>query len=200
MNRFNGLNSLLLDSVKGLCVICNNHVYPPGNVTCSSKCHEEFVKLCGEKFGVFKKVIDETTNITYKVPTRDIIEKGLKWEELAKYPVWREIMKEFVIELDDVIMKDKSYEEVKNYIDQKLWQIVAETIKIEDKSFVATGELERSDIYIYSPGWPLDVLPKDMSDRLEKARKLNKKIARVEILYRDRISDKTILKVRVTEE
>lgn len=73
---------------KNLCVICDK----PGTfkMTCSEGCHEEFVEFCEEQYGISKKVIDQTTGISYKVPTRDIIEKGLKWKDLPNYPQWEE--------------------------------------------------------------------------------------------------------------
>ena len=42
------------------------------------------------EFGVYKKVVDLETGRTHKVPTRDIIEKGLKHRDLKNYPEWRE--------------------------------------------------------------------------------------------------------------
>ncbi len=73
----------------GLCVICGNPTIV-GRITDSEECHEKFVKFCEEEFGDVKKVVDGTTDITYKVSTRDIIEKGLKWEDLVNYPLWNE--------------------------------------------------------------------------------------------------------------
>lgn len=78
----------IFDNVsKGLCIICNTHT-TEGRVTCSEKCHEEFIKFSEEKFGKEKKVVDQTTGISYQVPTRVIIEKGISWKDLAKFPVW----------------------------------------------------------------------------------------------------------------
>lgn len=74
---------------KGLCVICNAPAVP-GGITCSEYCHKEFVKFCEDKFGKVKKVVDQTTGVQYKVPTSDIIERGLAWEDLTKYPVWND--------------------------------------------------------------------------------------------------------------
>lgn len=42
------------------------------------------------EFGEFKKVIRLSTGVAYKVPTRDIIEKGFRGEELDQYPRWEE--------------------------------------------------------------------------------------------------------------
>lgn len=69
---------------------CNADVLFMGNITCSPVCHEEFVIAAEKEFGMFKKVVDGTTKIAYKIPTRDIIEKGLTWADLPGYPVWEE--------------------------------------------------------------------------------------------------------------
>jgi hypothetical protein len=73
---------------KNLCVICDKPI--TGRMTCGYNCHEKFVQFCEMQFGASKKVIDLMTGISYNVPTRDIIEKGLKWEDLCDYPRWEE--------------------------------------------------------------------------------------------------------------
>ena len=73
------------NSDKGLCIICDRPTII-GRMTCSDSCHEKFIEFCEEQYGVSKNVVDQTTGITYKVPTRDIVERGLKWKDLAKYP------------------------------------------------------------------------------------------------------------------
>lgn len=78
-------DQMLLD-IKSKC--CGADVKFLGRITCSEKCHEDFVAACEDKFGKVKKIIDETMMIAYKVPTRDIIEKGIKWEDLSGYPLW----------------------------------------------------------------------------------------------------------------
>lgn len=77
------------NSGKCLCIMCGLAV-TAGRMTCSEKCHDEFIKFGQKKFGVKKKVVDITTGIAYSVPTRDIIEIGLAWKDLAKYPVWKD--------------------------------------------------------------------------------------------------------------
>ena len=57
-------------------------------ITCSEKCHRLFVRALVSQFGEFKRVMDQTTEKSYRVPTKDIIEKGLKWHALARYPEW----------------------------------------------------------------------------------------------------------------
>ena len=75
---------------KGFCIICDTPIGIKGRETCSKSCHEELVKIAEGTFGASKMVTDSTTGISYKVPTRDIIEKGLAWKDLAKYPVWKD--------------------------------------------------------------------------------------------------------------
>lgn len=76
---------------KNLCVVCDRHTIT-GKMTCSSICHEKFVEFCEKEYGVSKMVTDITTGITYVVPTRDIVEKGLKWEDLPNYPRYEEVV------------------------------------------------------------------------------------------------------------
>ncbi|MBA7527634.1 hypothetical protein ES705_19810 [subsurface metagenome] len=40
--------------------------------------------------GEFKKVVRMRTGVAYKVPTRDILEKGLREEGLNQYPIWED--------------------------------------------------------------------------------------------------------------
>ena len=74
---------------KNLCVICGKYTIT-GKMTCSNDCHKKFIEFCEVQYGISKKVVDQTTGIAYKVPTKDIIEKGLKWKDLVKYPHWEE--------------------------------------------------------------------------------------------------------------
>lgn len=46
-------------------------------------------KLIAE-FGEYKKIVDSVSGVTYKVPTKDIITKGLKQQGLDKYPIWED--------------------------------------------------------------------------------------------------------------
>jgi hypothetical protein len=78
------------NSTKGLCIVCSLPVTVGSRLTCSEKCHDKFVKFSEEKFGITKKIVDVTTGIAYRVPTRDLIEKGLAWKDLTKYPVWKD--------------------------------------------------------------------------------------------------------------
>lgn len=85
------MTSSIFDNVgNGLCIICNIPITIAGRMTCSEKCHGEFIWLSEKEFGIIKKVVDMTTGVVYKVPTRDIIEKGVTWKDLTKYPLWEE--------------------------------------------------------------------------------------------------------------
>jgi hypothetical protein len=72
------------------CVICDQPYFGGRQFTCSDACHEEMVNRLVTKYGEFKKVISLRTRKAYKVPTRDIIEKGLLEQDLDKYPLWAE--------------------------------------------------------------------------------------------------------------
>ncbi len=74
---------------KNLCVICDKPTIT-GKLTCCENCHEKFVEFCERQYGISKNVTDQTTGISYKVPTRDIIEKGLRGEDLTRYPLWED--------------------------------------------------------------------------------------------------------------
>ncbi len=72
--------------IKSRC--CMSDVKVNLSQTCSDKCHVELVKRMENDFGKFKKVVDEVTGLEYKVPTKDLIEKGLSHDELQSYPTW----------------------------------------------------------------------------------------------------------------
>lgn len=108
--------------------------------------------------------------------------------------------KELIFELDNSKINSMTEEDIKKYIDKKLWDIVSDMLKIEDKEYITADTVEKSQIYIYSPGIVHWNLQPDMVRRLEQARKLNKRIVRVDILDMDKMPDKTIAKIRVTEE
>lgn len=71
-----------------ICLICGKLYEPGSELTCSDNCHEELVKRLIAEFGEFKKVVRASTGVAYKVPTRDIIECGLKEQDLDQYPLW----------------------------------------------------------------------------------------------------------------
>ena len=46
------------------------------------------------RFGEFKKVVRMRTGAAYKVPTRDILEKGIREQDLDQYPLWEDLIPE----------------------------------------------------------------------------------------------------------
>ena len=71
-----------------LCWICGSPCIGARLVTCSDECHEKLVDRMEHEFGIYKKVVDLETGKTHRVPTRDIIEKGLRQQDLRRYPEW----------------------------------------------------------------------------------------------------------------
>jgi len=57
-------------------------------LTCSDDCHQELVRRLIAQFGEFKKVVRQSTGVAYRVPTIDIIEKGVREQDLDHYPQW----------------------------------------------------------------------------------------------------------------
>ena len=78
----------IVATVKSMC--CGADVDLHAKTTCSDICHEEYVKFLEVKFGTHKKVEDAESGIAYRVPTRDIMERGLNQRDLPKYPRWRD--------------------------------------------------------------------------------------------------------------
>ncbi len=80
------------EEIHGLkfCVICGTSYTNGRALTCSQKCHDKLVSTLIAKFGEFKKVVCARTGVAYKVPTRDILEKGLREEGLNQYPIWED--------------------------------------------------------------------------------------------------------------
>ncbi len=76
------MDSILDNMIEGVCVICNIPIKISERMTCSARCHEEFVNICENKWGKTKRVVD------IDIPTRVIIEKGLNHKDLISYPVW----------------------------------------------------------------------------------------------------------------
>jgi len=73
-----------------ICIVCQGFYEQGREMTCSDDCHQELVRRLMLQFGEFKKVIHAGTGIAYRVPTRDIIEKGLREEDLDRYPIWED--------------------------------------------------------------------------------------------------------------
>ena len=50
--------------------------------------HERLIQELIARFGEYKKVVRVRTGVAYKVPTRDILEKGIREQDLDWYPEW----------------------------------------------------------------------------------------------------------------
>lgn len=73
-----------------ICIICGKkHSYREH--TCSDECHDLFMQKLIKEFGEYKIVVDMVTGKEHRVPIVDIIEKGIKQEDLKNYPVVGEI-------------------------------------------------------------------------------------------------------------
>ena len=72
-----------------LCAVCGVKIHE-NRLTCSDDCHEKAVDFIEGQFGVYKKVVDAVSGNIYRVPVRDIIELGLKQQDLKNYPAWME--------------------------------------------------------------------------------------------------------------
>ncbi len=73
-----------IDSSGG-CWICGAPCVEP-MVTCSDDHHEELIHRFELDFGSYKRVTDLETGKVHKVPLRDLIEKGLRQQDLKHYP------------------------------------------------------------------------------------------------------------------
>lgn len=68
------------------CLICGKFYTEGREWTCSDAHHEELVNRLVAQFGEFKKIVRMATGEAFKVPTRDIIEKGIREQDLDQYP------------------------------------------------------------------------------------------------------------------
>lgn len=67
---------------------CNADIESHTKITCGNYCHEKFILKMIHEHGLYKKVIDQESSIAYKIPTRLIIEDGLRQQDLKNYPRW----------------------------------------------------------------------------------------------------------------
>ena len=74
----------LLVDVKSAC--CHADVDVLQQVTCSDTCHEIYVLELMRRFGATKRIIDAASGKAYLVPTRTLIEKGIRHEDLHNFP------------------------------------------------------------------------------------------------------------------
>jgi len=54
----------------------------------SDERREKIIQELIARFGEYKKVVRVRTGVAYKVPTRDILEKGIREQDLDRYPEW----------------------------------------------------------------------------------------------------------------
>lgn len=78
------------DSKIRICFVRGAPYVPGREYTCSDKCHDELALKIVKEFGEFKKVVRTSTGEVFKVPTIDIIEYGLREQDLDKYPLWED--------------------------------------------------------------------------------------------------------------
>ena len=84
-----GMEKVIETALAGFCAICGKPMAESRRIlTCSGECHERLVERLVREFGEFKRVVDAETGKAYKVPTRRIIESGLKYTELRQFPEW----------------------------------------------------------------------------------------------------------------
>lgn len=87
------LKDALVKPSARICIVCGK-AHTTGRIyTCSERCHKKFIDAMVKKFGEHKKIVDATTNKAYKVPTRVILENGLKHSDLPKFPEWKQTEK-----------------------------------------------------------------------------------------------------------
>ncbi len=72
-----------------VCAVCGVEISHEW-LTCGDDCHEKAVDFIESQVGHYKKVVDAESGNVYKVPVRDIIELGLKQQDLKNYPPWDE--------------------------------------------------------------------------------------------------------------
>jgi len=76
------------DDIPGIPVaITDNRIEP---IKLGPDSREQIISRLIEQFGEFKKIVRMSTGEAFKVPTRDIIEKGIREQELDNYPKWED--------------------------------------------------------------------------------------------------------------
>ncbi len=81
-----GLVTAIVEGQSGVPQSENDRIQKEWEKTENQKKLEELIRI----YGPFKRVVDQETGVSYKIPTRDIITKGLTYEDLKQYPVWDE--------------------------------------------------------------------------------------------------------------
>jgi len=82
--------NLISANILRTCLVCSKRFTHRRLYTCSEACHKKLIDKLVKTFGKYKRVIDVTTGKAYKVSTREILENGIRQEELPKYPEWKD--------------------------------------------------------------------------------------------------------------
>ncbi len=80
------IEKLCIEDIKSAC--CDADVLNHQNITCSEECHSKFVEKMLEEFGEYKKITDDDSGLSYKVPTKQIVEEGITQDQLKNFPFW----------------------------------------------------------------------------------------------------------------
>lgn len=71
------------------CAVCEAPFDPAVSgwaLTCSDDHHERFVRKLEDAYGAVQRVTSLHTGKTHLVPTRSIVERGLRHDDLPQYP------------------------------------------------------------------------------------------------------------------
>jgi len=75
------------------CVVCGSEFVAEAGrrlFTDKEECHEKLISDLTTAFGEHKKVTDIATGKSYRVPTRWILENGLRAVDLSQFPLWED--------------------------------------------------------------------------------------------------------------
>lgn len=74
----------------GLCPVCGADLPPPDDrrfsFTCDAACHRAWIDQLVARYGDTRDITDAETGKVYQVPTREILERGIRHAHLASYP------------------------------------------------------------------------------------------------------------------
>jgi hypothetical protein len=74
----------------GVCPACGARL-PPADTrtygfTCDAACHRIWINQLVARYGDTRPITDGVTGKVYQVPTREILEHGIRYADLATYP------------------------------------------------------------------------------------------------------------------
>lgn len=82
--------SVLAGLEMGVCPVCAADLPPPDTrryaCTCDAACHRIWIDSLVARFGDTRAITDGETGKVYQVPTREILERGIRYADLAGYP------------------------------------------------------------------------------------------------------------------